>query len=243
MAMTLFSDVGDAYSRRARLYPGLIVTLPISILTVVLVTTRPTWLTAVILVIGSSGASYLGVQLVRSAGQRREERLWASWGGPPTTQLLRFAGAPNPTLVARRHAQLETLLAGTHLPDETSEAADPKRADDRYEVAVRALIEKTRDRRRFGRVFDELCQYGFRRNLWGCRTVGAWIALAGLTVTSMLAMLRVLTDLNVSVLGLTIAAGVDLLLLVTMLLVVRPEWVREAADAYASRLLGALETM
>lgn len=57
---TLLRDLADPYSRRARLYPGLIVTLPISILTIVLVTTKPAWWSAAVVLLGASGLSYFG---------------------------------------------------------------------------------------------------------------------------------------------------------------------------------------
>src|SRR6266545_2165451 len=231
MAAGLLKEVSDPYNRRARVFPGFIVTLPISILAVVLVTTRPAWWSAVVMVLGASGASYFGAQLVRSAGRSKEQSLWESWRGAPTTQLLRFQGASNRVAVKRRHDQLARLFPDLPIPDQSTEAA------------VRALIERTRDRTRFDRVFDELCQYGFRRNLWGCRTVGLRLSALGLVATIVLGTLSKLNVLDASVLGLAVAAGVDILLLLTLAFAVRPEWVRESAEAYAERLLGSLETL
>ncbi len=163
---TLFKDLADPYSRRARLYPGLIVTLPISILTIVLVTTKPAWWSAVVVLFGTSGLSYFGSQLVRSAGRRRQAALWASWGGAPTTQILRFRGASNRVAVQRRHTQLRRIFPDLVIPDEASESADPDSADQHYETVVQALIERTRDPQRFDRVFDENCQYGGHSRAW-----------------------------------------------------------------------------
>lgn len=237
------NEVSDPYDRRARLFPGFVVALPISILAVVLVTTKPAWWSGAVLVLGASGASYFGMQLVRSAGRRKERALWESWGGAPTTQLLRFRGASNRVTVRRRHDQLARLFPDLPMPDEAAEAADPQLAGEHYEAAVRALIERTRDRTRFERVFDELCQYGFRRNLWGCRSIALWLATLGLGTVAALGALRALGFLDVSGLGLALAAGVDLFLLLALAFVVRPEWVREAAEAYAHRLLASLETL
>jgi hypothetical protein len=242
-AAGFLNEVSDPYDRRARLFPGFIVMLPVSVLAVVLVTTRPAWWSGVVLVFGASGASYYGMQLVRSAGRSKEQALWASWGGAPTTQLLRFRGALNRVAVKRRHEQLARLFPDLPIPDEASESADPQLADEHYEAAVRALIERTRDKTRFERVFDELCQYGFRRNLWGCRSIALWLAALGLAAVAALGVFRALGILDVSELGLAFAAGVDILLLVTLAFVVRSEWVREAAEAYAQRLLGSLEIL
>src|SRR6266516_4336553 len=110
VAAQFLKDVSDPYNRRARVFPGFIVTLPISVLVVVLVTTKPAWWSGLVLLLGASGASYFGTQLVRSAGRGREQALWASWGGAPTTQLLRFRGAQNRVAVKRRHDQLARLF-------------------------------------------------------------------------------------------------------------------------------------
>src|SRR6266496_2866271 len=164
-------DVSDPYYRRARLFPGFLVTLPISMLAVVMFTTRPAWWSAAVVLFGASGVSYFGAQLVRRAGRRKEPALWASWGGAPTTQLLRFRGASNRVAVRRRHEQLARVFPDMAVPDEAEESRDLQAADEHYETAIKALIERTRDPVRFARVFDENCQYGFRRNLWGCRSI------------------------------------------------------------------------
>lgn len=244
MAVSSFlSDVSDSYHRRARLFPGFTTTLPVSLLAVVLVTTKPAWWSAVVLVLGASGVSYFGAQLVRTAGKSKEQQLWASWGGPPTTQMLRFDGARNRIEVQRRYEQLAGLFPDVPLPDEEEERADPRLADERYETVVHALIERTRDPAEFPRIFDELCQYGFRRNLWGCRRFGLWLAILGLGATAALGVVRGFDLLNVSILGLSASAVVDALLLLALALVVRPGWVREVAEAYAQRLMGGLETL
>jgi hypothetical protein len=239
----IFKEVSDPYNRRARLFPGLIITLPVSVLTIILVTTKPTWWSAVVAVFGASGLSYLGAQLVRSAGRSKQAALWGSWGGAPTTQLLRYRNAPNRVAVQRRHDQFARVFPDLRVPDQIAESADPRLADEHYETAIQALIERTRDPQRFDRVFDENCQYGFRRNLWGCRTIGLWLAVAGLAVTAVLGGLDASRVLNISILGLALSGGVDLILLIVLTAIVRPDWVREAGDAYAERLLASLEVL
>jgi hypothetical protein len=244
MAATgFFRDVSDPYSRRARLYPGLIITLPISILTIVLVTSVPTWWSAAVVVFGASGVSYLGAQLVRSAGRGKQSELWASWGGAPTTQLLRFRDASNRVTVKRRHDELTRLFPDLAIPDESMEAANPSEADQYYETAIGALIERTSDASRFPLVFNENCQYGFRRNLWGCRTLGIWLAATGLAVTAVLGGLDSSKALTLSILGIALSGGLDIILLLVLILAVTPAWVRQAAGAYAERLLATLDSL
>lgn len=243
MAVNLLKEISDSYERRARLYPGAIAVLPISLFAVILVTSRPSVWSAVVLVVGVSGVSYLGAQLVRGAGRRMEQELWASWGGAPTTQMLRFRDSANRIAVQRRHDQLALLSPDLTIPDEAAELAEPALADQHYETAVRALIERTRDKTQFERVFDELCQYGFRRNLWACRKAGLWCAALGLLVTVALTVTTLLDIFAISLIGLSVLFIVNLLLLAVLSLVVRADWVRESADAYALQLLASLERL
>ena len=50
-------------------------------------------------------------------------------------------------------------------------------------------------------------------------------------------------DTHISWLGLVFVGALDLALLAAFVLVVTDEWVRQAAEAYADRLLGTLERM
>jgi hypothetical protein len=243
MAIDFLKDVSDTYSRRARVYPGIIVTLPVSLLAVVLITTKPAWWSTAILLLSLGGASYFGAQLVRSAGRSKEPALWRSWGGPPTTQTLRYRGAANQVMVQRRHEQLGQLLPDLELPDEAAELAAPEAADRIYEVATRALIERTRDRKRYDRVFDELCQYGFRRNLWGCRWTGLWVSGIGVGLGVLLALANLTHAFHVSPVGLGFVTVVDALILLTFIFIIDSSWVRDAAEAYARALLASLERL
>jgi hypothetical protein len=64
-----------------------------------------------------------------------------------------------------------------------------------------------------------------------------------LAATAVLGGLEASNILHVSILGLALSGGVDLLLLIVLTTIVRPEWVREAGDAYADRLLASLEVL
>lgn len=235
-------DLFDIYSRRARLLPGAITVLPLSLLAVVLLSTKPAWWSAALSVLGASGLTYFGAQIVRSLGSRAQENLWTSWGGAPTTQRLRFAGHRNKNQVERWHRSLAVLFPDEHVPTEAEENANPQAADAAYETLVAALIARTRDRQRFGRVFDENCQYGFRRNLYGCRRIG--MIAAGLSLLVVVALsIAAGAGLGIPPLSLAVVGVADLALLGAFRWVVTPAWVREAAESYAARLIEATEML
>lgn len=174
--------------------------------------------------------------VVRSLGRRLEPALWKSWGGPPTTQLLRWSGAPSPVAVERRHALLSIVL-GESLPSPDTETLDPAGADARYTVAVSALRQRTRSGPAFRLVAQQNAEYGLRRNCLGLRPVALAVAVAVLAASAVLLAVQGASWNSV------LAAGVSSLALIAWGFLVTPDWVRAAADLYAQRLMEAIESL
>jgi len=176
----------------------------------------------------------LAAQLGRDAGKRKEPLLFDSWGGAPTTVLLRHRSHLNPVLRRQYHRRLSSLTEGSRYPTPAQEANDPAAADAVYEASVRALRERTRDKRRFPLVFEEVCNYGFRRNLWAHRGLGIALSLMSLVIaTAAVLILPPAPFVAVIV--------VDIVALIVWTRVVTRDWVREAAFAYAEQLLASTE--
>src|SRR5689334_13223644 len=80
----------DAYSLKARIYPTILALLPILIIVVFF----SIQFESIIHSLSSLGLvavlGYLLSQLGRDQGKKKESELWKSWGGSPTTQLLRL---------------------------------------------------------------------------------------------------------------------------------------------------------
>jgi FtsH-binding integral membrane protein len=111
-----------------------------------------------------------------------------------------------------------------------------------YEVATVVLREASRDRNAFPLVYEENCNYGFRRNLWGLKPVGLSLTLVACLLLGAVLVKELLSTATASpVLGLAVAAAMVLLML--WIGVVRPTWVRSTAFAYAERLLAAALTL
>src|SRR5262245_12288428 len=90
----------DKYNVHARLYPGLLMALPVTALAFPLVAL--TTAAAIVSLLVSSGVLFLVAQQVRSLGVKTEERLTVTWDGMPTTRRLRLRNTSNATLLARR---------------------------------------------------------------------------------------------------------------------------------------------
>jgi len=229
--------VPDNYTRRARLYPLLIVAIPIGTTTLAFFPDGfSSWKTLWSLVTWCGGVALLA-QLGRDWGKRKEPQLFRTWGGAPTTRRLRFRDAPNPALLAHRHHQLSSMFRDLALPSEMEEADDAARADQVYEACVQLLRDKTRDRKCFPLVFEENCNYGFRRNLWGMKPIGVTTAVLGIIVTLAVGYLYE----NIASPGVIAVAAINFLLLIIWLFCVTANWVRVPADAYAERLLDSID--
>jgi hypothetical protein len=241
------SYIPDEYTRRARVYPMGLVFAPIALTVLGLYTAGP--LEAAVTIeklLGSSAivvVSFFFAMIGRDWGKKKQQALWDSWGGAPTTAALRFRGAANKVAVERRHRQLGKLVPDVRLPmSEEMEANDPE-ADQKYEACIEVLSTRTRDPQVHRLIFEENCSYGAKRNLYGYKP----LAVAGCVAAVVVFGLRVWWDvgaarelrLSAPVIGLI----ASLALLAFWVLWVRAEWVRAAAVAYAERLLQACETL
>jgi hypothetical protein len=222
----------DIYIVNARVRPLFAAAAPAIALVAASMSSPSAWLRV------SGGAAgvvgFIAVALVRDRGREIQTRLWADWGGSPTVALLRFAGQER-DVVERLHARVEGAT-GMALPVESEEETDPKAADRRYAEAIDALRSMTRDQSRFRILFNENVDYGFRRNALGLRPVAIGIALAT-AVTAMIVLFLAGGSLVGRATRFAPVAAISLALLGWWFWVVRPEWVRLAADRYARQLL------
>ena len=112
----------DVYSRKARLAPAALAATPaVALIASVAIAPIQTGSAAAV-VAGAMGVLICGV--VRDFGRRLQPELWASWGGSPTTQRLRWTNAADQGAVERLHRRMNTLL-DNRLPTRDEEAAHP----------------------------------------------------------------------------------------------------------------------
>jgi hypothetical protein len=231
----------DAYDRSARLAPAYLVFAPAVVFVAALALGSSEWWSKIGGLLVALGGPGFAAQWGRSGGRRKQDGLFASWGGAPTTQLLRFRTGGNATAVLHRH-EIVSRATGLALPTEAEEAADGTAADERYEIAVGALRERARGPD-FPLVLKEDTNYGFRRNLWGRKPFGIATALLVGAVSAALLIAAAVGHAWGSWKAAAVAAGFAALALLGWLLVVTPSWVRESADAYATRLLESAERL
>ncbi len=241
MKMTAW-DISNSYTRRARLQPAMLVALPLGLATLAWSPGGVAGWGLVWSLFVFCGGTALMAQVARDQGKKKEPALFRSWGGKPTTRLLRHRDAPNKILLSRRHQKLQRLVKGVKISTADEEMANLGMADDAYDACTAFLLEKTRKKDEFPLVFEENCNYGFRRNLWGMKPLGITTSLAGTAAIALLIGLNHRNGVGPSPIVL-VCAVLNLFLLFGWLIWFTPNWVRITADAYAERLLAACEKL
>jgi hypothetical protein len=178
MALSGVLSLFDSYSRQARLYPSLLLILPIPVVVIAaqpdLLTSRSTG--AMVGLLATCGVLYLMTSVVRSLGKAIEPHLLVKWNGWPTTEILRHSGPLNTYTRRRYHKYLEEHVPDCHMPTAADELNNLAQADRHYDSAIIWLKELARGND-FPLVEKENAQYGFRRNLLGARPIGILISL------------------------------------------------------------------
>jgi hypothetical protein len=237
----------DRYDWQARIYPAILVLLPLGLFLLVWMFNLgevPKAQDLVKLVPGSAiGACMLLflAQLARSYGKKREQRLINDWGGWPTTLALRHRDATiDPVTKRRYHEALARLVPNVAVPTAADEAADPQGADTVYGSCVKYVKAQTRDAKEYSLLLTENIDYGFRRNLLGLKQLGKICSLAGV-IGCLWRLIREVQHHGQTVPLTFLCLFVCLLLVYFWSVRINAAWVRQAADAYAARLLETLD--
>ena len=231
----------DQYSLKARVYPAIVVVLPILFLAIFYITDFEVYYHYITAFISIGLLSYLLSHLGRDAGKSKESKLYELWDGKPTTQILRHSNSILDIRTKERYYRtLQEKIEGLNIPTLDEEKQDTTSTDEIYNSCATYLISKTRDTSKYNLLFSENINYGFRRNLWGMKTLGLFILLfcffIHLTIaTDFFSSISFLPNID---LYLYIAFAIDLCF---WLFVVKPNWVKTVAFEYAKRLYETLE--
>lgn len=230
----------DLFSFRTRLQPSFIMLLPLVMAAVAWTKPDAKWLGALWSLLSAAGITFFLSNLARNKGKEAEAKLYALWGGTPTTQLLRHKGPGNPVLRERWHKKLSSIL-GISLPDAQQESANPSAADAAYEAATKLLIGKTRDSKIFPFVYRDNLNYNFCRNLYGLKSAGLTLSLLGFVATVLAAWhFFTISPRDYMPWG---CAVVCAFLFFWWWRAINPNWVRIPAFNYAQHLLEATENV
>lgn len=244
----LLAQVSDPYDRNARLAPGLIVLMPLTVSFIAAFRDELDAMQVVATVIATFCAPFLLSSVVRFQGKKLEEKLVRKWGGMPSTILLRHRNERlNPVTKAGYHKAIQEKLKA-EVPSAAKERGSPGKADHAYEDAVAKLRERTRGTEAL--VFKENVSYGFFRNMSALRPFGVATSAAGVLVGLLMTGALTLNPLafaGSSLLHPGFEGGTTLLVSGVLLFLwctsFSHDRVESAAYAYAERLLTAFDRL
>lgn len=232
--------ITDPYTRIARLYPALICLLPLVVCLYALFPEQFVKWKALVGVLVSMGALSLLAQLARDRGKKLEAGLFDDWGGMPSVAILRYSNNVVENLTkARCHNKLAELT-GISAPTQEMEQQTPSEADKIYLAWSNYIRANTRDTNKFGLLFKENINYGFRRNVLGLKPICISFGLLSfiILITSYFIKYKQGLPWDWHPLPAVIIAAFYLLI---MTFIVTPSWVKIPADAYGLRLFEAVE--
>ena len=167
----------DPYELKARIVPGLLLALAVL---VDLVFAAPVLSSLPIFAatgICSLALVYFLGNFARARGRAIEPELWKRWGGPPSTRLLRHRDSlfGDDLKESVRGALVRTLSVRLMTADE--EAKDSERADKVIVDAFRQVRQYLQHHDPDGLWQKQNIEYGFCRNLMGCRVAWSFLRL------------------------------------------------------------------
>jgi|SRR5579859_428441 len=173
----------DTYEIRARVAPSVIVAFPILVtLWFCLPGTGSSWQILTGSGILSVALLYGFTFIVRWLGRAGEKSLWQSWGGAPSTRVLRWRDSTLNKDVKTRMRKATFTSFGVQLLSETEELASPHTADQQIENCFLRIKEVLRLRDKDGLWLKHNAEYGFARNLLGCRWLFLILGAIGVLV-------------------------------------------------------------
>ena len=242
--MKIEALIRDRYNREARLAPALLVALPAALVLFSWFPGLRALGPALVALLGFCGGIVWLSHLARDRGKTIEVKLFAEWDGMPSTAMLRHRDQRLPApLKARYKACLHKHLSDLFFPSATEEERDPQAADAIYEAAGAWLLTQTRDRKRFGLLFEENVNYGFRRNFRGMRPVALLVGIGSLLFSIGVALVGYERVGETPEIEATVATGLVAVYVLFVACLMNSAWVRIPAEALGRQLLATCDLL
>lgn len=241
----------DHYVINARLKPTFFVVMPFAITTLAWCPQAQQLAGIVLTFLITFGVMAFLSNLVSNKGNQLQTKLYKSWGGAPTTLLLRHSDPTLDTYTTNRyHRWIEAHIPGLILPSPQSEKESTADADSAYLSATNYLREYTRDKVKYPMIYSDLVAYGFARNLLAMRGYGIFVSLFSIGLNGAFMFfsytgptIREFAANNLSMMLFSAGAALaSLILLLIFTFSLNDGYVRERAFRYAKSLLATCET-
>ena len=242
-------SIFDKYDLKARLLPGLLSLSPIIISLIFiphpLISQFEAMPSSAVILTVLCGVLVLFNSVLRDRGKAIETQLFGSWGGKPSVAMLRHHDHRlNLYAKTRYRAFIERTVPNLRLATPEEEQEDPCSADEGYEAATLWLLAQTGDHERFGLLFQENINYGFRRGMLAVK-LWALVADAATIIAVMFAEFWAEGSVHFLAVGAWSWAAISFTILhmIMFLFLINDSWVRNSAETYARRLLAACDLL
>lgn len=161
----------DDFTFNARVMPVLVILLPIIALGIYKGIINSNFLEISLYITVSIIFLAFTSRIARELGKRYEKIMYQELGGMPTTIILRFSDNIIDVITKRRyHEKLNNTVDNIYLP--VTEKDEDTNSDEQYKSAINWLRNYANTHRETEiRVYQELKEYNFWRNLYGSRII------------------------------------------------------------------------
>ena len=170
MNMERIKKLFDDFTFHARVMPIIVISIPILVVGILGGVIRDNWFENSIWLFIGIALLTITSKVARNLGKDFEEKMYKQLGEKPTTIILRFSDDKLDTITKQRYHKRLNEFDGLELPlDKSSETLDD---DEQYSSAanfLRNYANSNRDKE--PRVYQELKEYNFWRNLYGTKII------------------------------------------------------------------------
>lgn len=166
----------DDFTFHARVMPVIVLLAPIILTALMKGIIQDSWIENTTLVFASLVFLTITSKIARNLGKGYEEKMYAKLGGMPTTIVLRFSDNTFDGITKQRYHKKLNQFKGLNLPlDKSDENAD----DDQQYISATNILRNyaNSNRDKEPRVYQELKEYNFWRNLYGTKGIALFLYL------------------------------------------------------------------
>ena len=233
-------DNFDDFTYHARVLPVLVIIMPILVIVIYNGITFSSWSENSLLFSIALVFLVFTSKVARNEGKKHENLMYKRLGGMPTTIVLRFSDATFDSVTKKRYHEKLNKCDGLDLPMGAED--ENQSSDDQYQSASTILrTYANANREKEPRVYQELKDYNFWRNLYGTKKFA-------LIIYAIIVIREIVTMENFSVKQVFLQPYPNYLVLIimlfcilTLILFVTPKTVEQKAFDYAKTLIEVCE--